>query len=212
MTKTDPETLPTTYRRDEQGLLPAQSAYILELGQTLDPKQAAVTLNYKWRRVREWLRSDKAFQRAYDTLFSAAQEGMQREVELFADEAMNELYKLLTAEKRVTKTFKCTECDTSNSVTVEVRDASTRAKVAEMAMKMSGRLKDVRKLEGEIVHLTFYQKTALEMARRGLLDKVGAQTRLELEEMGYLDAGDVKQIATKDVITVDGRDVREVKE
>ncbi len=187
----------TTWQRDKEGLLPAQVSFLRELATTLEPREAADTLSFKWTRIRAWLRSDKAFQTAYDDLFSSAREDMKREVALFADEAMDELFRLLKEEKSVSRTINCTKCGTKNTITVQVRDASVRAKVAELAQKMSGRLVDVRRLEGEMVHLTFYQKTALEKVRRG--KPIGAQTRLELENMGLLDR-EVQQIPKDDVI------------
>lgn len=191
------ETLPTTWQRDSQGLLPAQASFLRELATTLEPREAADTLGFKWTRVRSWLRSDKAFQTAYDELFSSARGDMKREVALFADESMDELFSLLKEEKPISKTFSCTKCSKKNTITVQVRDASVRAKVAELGQKMSGRLVDVRRLEGEITHLTFYQRTALEKIRRG--KPIGAQTRKELENMGLLER-EVQQNANDDVI------------
>ncbi len=187
----------TTWQRDDAGLLPAQVSFLREVATTLEPRDAAVTLGYKWTRVRAWLRDDKAFQKAYDEMFSSAREDMKREVALFADKAMDELYKLLNEEKPITRTISCSKCGQKNTITVQVRDAAVRAKVAELGQKMSGRLVDVRRMEGEVVVLTFYQKTAMEKIRRGL--SIGAQTRLELENMGLLKQ-ELKQNSGEPVI------------
>jgi len=203
---TTEERLPTTWQRDAQGLLPAQVTFLRELATTLEPRIAADTLGFKWTRIRSWLRSDQAFKTAYDELFSSNREEMKREVALFADEAMDELFNLLKEEKPVSRTINCTKCGEKNTVIVQVRDASVRAKVAELAQKMSGRLVDVRRLEGEVTHLTFYQKTALEKVRRG--KPIGAQTRIELENMGLLER-EVQRTAADNVIDVESRDVTE---
>lgn len=173
--------------RNEQGLLPAQVRYFKELVEAaLDPKTAAAAAEVSIRRVRDWLREDKAFQLAHDDMMSGAMEAFKRESQVWADAAQDEAWELLKEMKPVPVTITCRECGTRNTTNVVVRDTMARIRLIELAMKLAGRLKDVRqlKIEGEVTHLTANQKIALMALKMG--KKISEQMLEELRNMGLI--------------------------
>jgi hypothetical protein len=194
-------------RRGEDGLTPPQRQYLQELAETGDEAQAAENTSIELRRVTRWLREDEAYRRVYKEQTAVAVEATKTRLALITEKIPELLVDLMQEMKPISVTVYCTQCKKDFTTQVTVRDANVRAKVIESLMKSTGIQKDIRKMEveGEVVHLTFYQKVALERARRGM--KVGVQTRRELEGLGYLDP--LKYYGDEDVIEGDAQEVPE---
>jgi hypothetical protein len=194
-------------RRGEDGLTPPQRQYLQELAETGDEEQAAENTSIELRRVTRWLREDESYRRVYKEQTAVAVEATKTRLALITEKIPELLVDLMQEMKPIQVTLDCIKCGKKNTTMVTVRDANVRAKVIESLMKSTGIQKDIRKMEveGEVVHMTFYQKVALERSRRG--KKIGVQTRRELEQLGVLDP--LKYYGDEDVINGEVQEVPE---
>lgn len=192
--------------RDKRGLLPAQVKFLKELAETHDQREAASKAGLPWKRVRSWLKNDQAFQTEFDEITSGIMEAFKREVQTFADAAQDEAWELLQAAKPIPTA--CPNC--GHRFQVEVRDTAVRARLVEMAMKMAGRLRDVRqhRVEGEVTHLTAGQKLALTALRMG--KDISVQMLEQLRQLGVVpedyqmgETGEVKHPGISNVIDIE---------
>lgn len=191
--------------RGEDGLLPDQTTWMKSWRQ-LGYSGACDDTTFSRARVRRWLREDEAFLANYNKELTGSVEATKKRMIDLAEVAADELMDLMHAEKPYKVTIFCKDCDTKNEKTVQVRDASVRAKVIEMVLKSAEILKEVRKEEKEItIKLSLDERLAYARHKAGW--DISEQKRRRFLELGLLlPSGKINP----DIETVEG-EFREVE-
>lgn len=195
-------------KRDEDGLLPKQREYLNELQRSNDQENVvARRLDISRQRLWKWMRDEK-FLAAYNTEYAGVKEATRARFQAMQEVLPETAEDLLKSKKQITTQHVCSECGHRESVTFDVSNDAVRAKVWTELMKATGQTQDIRKLtvEGEMVHLTGWQKIALERVRRNL--PISAEQWRVLEDLGVLPEGAKRQ----DDLNVEEGEYHEVKE
>ena len=173
--------------RNDRGLMPAQEEFLAELARVFDPKAAAAGAGLNWRRVVEWLRSDLNFQRYYQELNTETAVVARETIRAGSEAASDALIKALTSEKGASLTVTCPSCESKFTVRTKVADNPSRLRAIENVLKVSGILKEVHRIEGDIgvTHLDFGQRMAMTALKRGR--RISAQMFEELVNMGVIN-------------------------
>lgn len=198
-------------KRDKEGLMPIQRQYLQALSETGSEKSARKKLGLKNDRVTRWAREDEGFKRAYDAYSQQVVESVQMQARVLSEKATEEIDHLLEEMKPIKVTLDCVRCGHKNSTYVQVRDAATRAKIAEMVWKATGVLKERKVVEGEVdvVHMNVGQKLALSLCRDGKRERVSAQAITDLINLGYIEEEEGMEERPPDPGIIDG-EAREV--
>lgn len=205
-----------TKTRDRHGLLPQQRLVLQELLTSRSWADAEAAHGVTPRTIGRWMRSDPRFRAAYEKLFDDRGETIRKEVAASAAKAADTLEAALDATSSEKLDVTCPNCHVEFEVDLRKPNWSARLRAAESVLKIGGQLKDVKKIEGEIVHMSIEHKIALVRLARGLSVPPGIME--DLRKMNLLEAPsddntidaeweDVTdgRAGTKDVPSTDGR-------
>lgn len=134
-----------------------------------------------------WMRSDPNFRAAYDKLFDDRGEVVRKEIASMASKAAITLEEAFNASNVQSMDVECPHCHYEFEIKVDKPNWGARMKAIEIATKVGGQLKDVKKIEGEVVHMTLEHKIALARLQRDL--PIPPHMLEELQRMGLLDSG-----------------------
>lgn len=146
-----------TSHRDEKGLTLPQRQLLQELVATGSLEQSATNLEITPRRIRYWLTHDPSFQAAFDDMFGVKDiEATKKLLGMAAGQAVEVYEEAMKADMKKTVKVPCENCGKMLNVTITIADTGARLKAADALMKISGLLKDTKKIEGMVghVHLT----------------------------------------------------------
>jgi len=173
--------------RGGDGLLDMQRRYFELLSQLGSKKSVCQALGITTKQVGRWLREDPMFLRAHEGYFAASRDATKARFQELQEKLPDLAMELMEAMKIVTVKHNCASCGMENVVEIDTTNDVVRARMWADLMKATGHLTDVKRIEGEVTHVTLTagQRIALEKLRRGL--PVSVQQRKELESMGLLE-------------------------
>lgn len=177
--------------RGSDGLMPAQREYLQQYAETGSEAEARKKLGLSNRRVARWHREEEAYRTAYDEVVGGVHEAVKQRLKAVEEELPEAIKRLMHGMKPIP--IKCPACD--EKFTVSVNNQTVQARIVEMMMKATGHLKDVRRLEGEILHsegLPMGLRMALSLWGKG--KEISEQSRRELVNLGLISDEDVKPL------------------
>lgn len=182
--------------RDRHGLLHNQRLLLQELARTVSWGDACESLGLPRRQFARWMRSDAAFRAAYDKLYGEDNgETVRKQVAASAAKAADVLDAALDATKRAQIVAMCPNCQFEFVIDATNPDWPTRLAAMNTALRVGGQLKDVTKIEGEIVHMTLEHKLALAALKSGRsTDQIPPHILDDLRAMKALPPGKAEEI------------------
>ena len=197
------------YEEDFHKLLPAQREYLRALENEGSKKEVIEKLGLSARRVNRWMREDERFRSVHAAIFEGSFQATKQRFTELQEQLPDLALELITAKKIITVYHECVKCGHKNQVDVDTTNDTVRARIFDSIAKITGHQVATLKVEGVIEHieLTAGQKIALMKIKRGL--PIGAQTRLELINMGVLnEEGEItKDAMREDVVEGESRRV-----
>lgn len=179
--------------RDKSGLLPQQQQVLQQLLSAHSWQEVAQRLGLGPNQLTRWLREDAQFRAVYDRIFSTDTENVRRHIEASAGKAADALDAALDATRLISVEIECPECGHTFDYEAPAPNWTARLRAAETVLKVGRVLKDVKKIEGEVLHLTLPQKLGLAMIKRGQDAMVPDAIKEELREMKLLGVGEQEQ-------------------
>lgn len=173
--------------RGVDGLMDVQRRYFELLSQLGSKTSVCRALSIQTRQISRWLREDPAFLKSHEGYFAASRDATKARFQELQEKLPDLAAELMEAMKVVTVKHNCFACGMENTVEIDTTNDVVRARMWADLMKATGHLTDVKRIEGEITHVTLTagQRIALEKLRRNL--PVSVQQRKELESMGLLE-------------------------
>lgn len=173
--------------RDSHGLLPQQRLLLQTLLTARSWKEAEEEAGIKPRTFNRWIREDGAFKNAYDKLFDDKGEAVRKEISYLAAKATATLEDAFEAKDNKTQKVQCPNCMAEFEVQLKQPNWNARMRAVEIATKVGGQLKDVKKIEGTVTHMSIEQQIALGMIKSGKESGVPPHVIEELKKLGFLD-------------------------
>lgn len=173
--------------RDKHGLLPQQRMLLQELMSARSWKEVSAESGLRPRTLNRWLRADPAFRAAYDKLFDDKGEAVRKEISFMAGKAADTLESAFDATDVKTKEVECPQCKMKFDVVIDKPNWAARMKAIEIATRVGGQLKDVKKIEGTVTHMTIEQQIALGLINNGQESRVPPHVIEELKRLNMLD-------------------------
>jgi len=187
------------YMRDASGLLLEQRAVLAQMAAgDLNWRSACKAVGIHPSKVYRWLRQDPAFRAAYDRLFGDTTSTMRRYLDSLTPKAGQVYEEALDATQQKEMEVTCPACGTAFSVEAQLPDWNAKLRAAEVVLKASRLLKDVRQVEETRVALTFPQAIALAAYRAGR--EIPPHMEAELREMGALPSMETRALPAPDSI------------
>ena len=173
--------------RGADGLMDVQRRYFELLSQLGTKESVCRALGITNKQIGRWLREDPAFLHQHEAYFATSRDATKARFQELQERLPDLALELMEAMKIVNVKHMCTACGNEDNIEVNTTNDVVRARMWADLMKATGHLTDVRRIEGEVTHVTLTagQRIALEKMRRGL--PVSVQQRKDLEAMGLLE-------------------------
>ena len=176
-------------RRGKDGLMTIQRMLLEELMEEGGSwRKACQKLDIKERRVRFWLTNDDAFSEAYDKLLGSVDiTATKKELDYLASGAAELYEEAMQATRGAKVDTKCPKCGKEFEVHAAAPDHRIRMKAMETLLKISGTLKETRKVEGQLLNISLTGDEIIALMAYQVGQPVPESVLAALREKGVID-------------------------
>ena len=187
--------------KDEHGLTLVQKRLLTNLLEEPNWRVACEKSGVEVRMLRHYLDHDKAFRKAYKSLFSSVLEESRAKLTSLMPRVGDVFKEGLDANEAETIEVVCPECDHQFELVHQGPAWSVRLRVAEDLLKVHGEMVQKHIIEGEVLHtsLTLEDRIALAVISRG--GEVPPQVAARLRQQG-LAGGENSEDAIEGAYTI----------
>jgi hypothetical protein len=194
-------------RRGSKGLLPQQEEFLQALVRLGSWKAALKTTGFTQGRVWRWLKKDPVFSAAYDSSQDKLAEVAKKAIEAASFDAVRTVTDAQDARKSTSIPVTCPFCHKGFKKTIRVDDWNTRLRASDMILKGAGVIVDKKRIEVDVVQLTFPERIALLMAQGDPNANLPPYMLTKFKEMGLLPVGETAVLS--EIIEGEFKDVTE---
>ncbi|MCJ7770387.1 hypothetical protein MUP37_02295 [Candidatus Bathyarchaeota archaeon] len=177
-------------RRGPKGLLPQQEEFLHALVRLGSWKEALKATGFTQGRVWRWQKVDPVFNAAYDEAQGKLGDIARKAIEGASFDAVRTVTDAQGARKPLTISVTCPFCHKGFKETVRVDDWGIRLRASEMILKGGGVIVDKKRIEVDVLQLTFPERLALLMAQNDPNANVPPYMLTKFKELGLLPAGE----------------------